>query len=229
MKKFKSFFKYIKSNSKTPRGKAIAFFGFYFIFFIVVIMMVRFNSSNETDEVVTPKFDFSLIEANNYHFHYQDVLGNSTTIYDGDRYNDSSLFTKSDSVNSLSIYSSGSIYLGKDSSGSYVMIDNPYLFPELKDLNFIKKMLNKATYISTGNLKKTYQISTTTLVSIFDNQEIDLDHMPNTIVVTTNSDGQIYKLEYDFSSYSIYRGHGAYQGSLLYSNFSNVPEIVKPV
>ena len=31
------------------------------------------------------------------------------------------------------------------------------------------------------------------------------------------------------SSYSIYRGHGAYQGSLLYSNFSNVPEIVKPV
>ena len=183
MKKFKSFFKYIKSNSKTPRGKAIAFFGFYFIFFIVVIMMVRFNSSIETDEA----------------------------------------------VNSLSIYSSGSIYLGKDSSGSYVMIDNPYLFPELKDLNFIKKMLNKATYISTGNLKKTYQISTTTLVSIFDNQEIDLDDMPNTIVVTTNSDGQIYKLEYDFSSYSIYRGHGAYQGSLLYSNFSNVPEIVKPV
>ena len=76
MEKFKSFFKYIKSNSKTPRGKAIAFFGFYFIFFIVVIMMVRFNSSNETDEVVTPKFDFSLIEANNYHFHYQDVFGN---------------------------------------------------------------------------------------------------------------------------------------------------------
>ena len=39
----------------------------------------------------------------------------------------------------------------------------------------------------------------------------------------------MYKLEYDFSSYSIYRGYGAYQGSLLYSNFSNVPEIVKPV
>ena len=67
MKKFKSFFKYIKSNSKTPRGKAIAFFGFYFIFFIVVIMMVRFNSSNETDEVVTPKFDFS--------FYYYSFLG----------------------------------------------------------------------------------------------------------------------------------------------------------
>ena len=191
--------------------------------------MVRLNPSTESDEVVVTKFDFSLIEANNYHFHYQDVLGNSTTIYDGDRNKDSSLFTKSDLTGSLNIYSSGSIYLGRDKSGLYVMIDNPYLFPELKDLDSIKKMLDKATYISTSNLKKTYQISTTTLVSIFDNQEIDLDDMPNTIVVTTNSDGQIYKLEYDFSSYSIYRGYGAYQGSLLYSNFSNIPEIEKPV
>ena len=225
----KDFFKDMKSNLKTSRGKAIAYLAFYFIFFIVIIVMIRSNPSDETNEVVTPKFDFSLIEANNYHFHYQDVLGNGTTVYDGDRNQDNSLFTKSDSVNSLSIYSSGSIYLGKDSSGAYVMIDNPYLFPELKDLDSIKKVLNKATYISTSNLRKTYQISTTTLVSIFDNQEIDLDDMPNTIVVTTNSDGQIYKIEYDFSSYSIYRGYGAYQGSLLYSNFSNIPEIEKPV
>ncbi len=229
MKNSKDFFKNITENLNTPRGKAIVYLIFYFIFFIVIVGMIRSNYSTETDEVVTSKFDFSLIETNNYHFHYQDVLGNGTIIYDGDRYNDSSLFTKSDSVNSLSIYSSGSIYLGKDNNGLYVMIDNPYLFPELKDLDSIKKMLNKATYISTDNLKKTYQISTTTLVSIFDKQEIDLDDMPNTIVVTTNSDGQIYKLEYDFSSYSIYRGYGAYQGSLLYSNFSNIPEIEKPV
>ena len=53
--------------------------------------------------------------------------------------------------------------------------------------------------------------------------------MPNTIVVTTNSDGKIYRLDYDFSSYSIYKGYGTYQGSLLYSNFSNVSEIEKPV
>mgnify|MGYP004520623335 FL=1 len=225
----KDFFKDMKSNLKTPRGKAIAYLTFYFIFFVVIIVMIRSNHSVETNEVVTPKFDFSLIESNNYHFHYQDVLGNGTTVYDGDRNQDNSLFTKSDSVNSLNVYSSGSIYLGRDNSGLYVMIDNPYLFPELKDLDSIKKILNKATYISTSNLRKTYQISTTTLVSIFDNQEIDLDDMPNTIVVTTNSDGQIYKLEYDFSSYSIYRGYGAYQGSLLYSNFSNIPEIEKPV
>ncbi len=229
MKNSKDFFKNMKNNLKTPRGKAIAFLSFYFVFFIVVIMMIRFSPSTETDNVVTSKFDFSLIEANNYHFHYQDILGSNTTIYDGDRYNDSSLFTKSDSVNSLNFYSSGSIYLGKDNNGLYAMVDNPYLFPELKDLDSIKEMLNKATYISTGDLKKTYQISTTTLVSIFDNQEVDLDDMPNTIIVTTNSDGQIYKLEYDFSSYSIYRGYGAYQGSILYSNFYNVPEIVKPV
>ena len=229
MKNSKDFFKNIKNILKTPRGKAISFFSFYLIFFIVIIVMIRSNPSTLDDDVITPKFDFSLIESNNYHFHYQDVLGNSSIIYDGDRNNDSALFTKSDSVNSLSIYSSGSIYLGKGTNNEYVMIDNPYLFPELKDLDSIKKMLNKATYISTGNLKKTYQISTTTLVSLFDNKEIDLDDMPNTIVVTTNSDGQIYKLEYDFSSYSIYRGYGAYQSSLLYSNFSNVPEIEKPV
>lgn len=223
-------FKDVKEKLKTPRGKAIAYLTFYLFFFIIVIAMVRSNPSVEKDDsTVSSKFDFSLIEANNYHFHYQDVLGNSTTIYDGDRNKDSSLFTKSDLTGSLNIYSSGSIYLGRDNSGLYVMIDNPYLFPELKDLDSIKKMLDKATYISTSNLKKTYQISTTTLVSIFDNQEIDLDDMPNTIVVTTNSDGQIYKLEYDFSSYSIYRGYGAYQGSLLYSNFSNIPEIEKPV
>lgn len=229
MKSSGNIFQSIREMLKNPRSKAILYLSFYFVFFVVIIIMVRLNPSTESDEVVVTKFDFSLIEANNYHFHYQDVFGNSTITYDGDRNGDSSLFTKNDIVSSLNIYSSGSIYLGMDSSGKYMMIDNPYLFPELKDLNSIKKMLNNATYVSTDNLKKTYQISTTTLVSIFDNQEVDLDDMPNTIVVTTNSDGKIYRLDYDFSSYSIYKGYGTYQGSLLYSNFSNVSEIEKPV
>lgn len=230
----KDVFNKIKELWKTPRGKAIAFLGFYFLFFVFVISALGSGNSSTTKTPSSSEVDLSLLESYNYHFHYQDILGQSSIIYDGDRNASSSLFTKTVGDSSLEFFSKDSVYLTKDLvNNQYVMVEDPYVFSELKQVDNIKKMLEKATYLSTDSTsqectKETYQISTTTLVSLFENKEIDLDDMPNTIILTLNSSRQVYKIEYSFNSYSIYKGNGTYQSSMEYSNFSNVGEIENP-
>ena len=46
--KMKELFKNIKELSKTTKGKAILFFGFYFVFFIIIMIIARFGSRNYT-------------------------------------------------------------------------------------------------------------------------------------------------------------------------------------
>jgi hypothetical protein len=223
----------IKDLLKTPRGKSIFFLILYFFFFVFVFLSLGSNTStstNSSDNSTKETLDLSLIEKLNYHFTYQDILGNNTYLYEGDRNGSSSLFTKKYLTNIENFYSNDNIYLKKDlTTNKYVMVDNPYIFSELKQIENIKKMLKKATYISSDSNKYTYQISTTTLISLFENKEIDLDDMPNTIVFYLNASNQVYKIEYSFNSYSIYKGNGTYQSSMEYSNFSNISEIDNPL
>ena len=41
--KMKELFKNIKELSKTTKGKAILFFGFYFVFFIIIMIIASFG------------------------------------------------------------------------------------------------------------------------------------------------------------------------------------------
>lgn len=219
---------------KTPRGKAVLFFGIYFIFFIglAIFSRVAGTGNSITPQLSVSPYTYSLeqIANHNYHYQYQYLIDGSTITFEGDRNNNKSLF--SDGV--ISYYQKDDLFM-KCQDGLWIKCDNPYIFPLLLDDSVLNTIISSATYVSktelaTGEEEINLQITTTTLVKILDGLDVDLDDPVNTIQLKKDSSGEVVEVRYDFTSYALYHGRcsSSFQLILSYSNFGNVKEIQDP-
>lgn len=219
---------------KTPRGKAVLFFGIYFIFFIglAIFSRVAGTGNSITPQLSVSPYTYSLeqVANHNYHYQYQYLIDGSTITFEGDRNNNKSLF--SDGI--VSYYQKDDLFM-KSQDGLWIKCDNPYIFPLLLDDSVLNTIISSATYVSktelaTGEEEINLQITTTTLVKILDGLDVDLDDPVNTIQLKKDSSGEVVEVRYDFTSYALYHGRcsSSFQLILSYSNFGNVKEIQDP-
>ena len=224
-KNIKTIVNEIKSN---PQKKAwIILFG-YFLFFLFVVIAIRSNSS--TTSVRTKKnsymyFSVEKIKNSNYHFKHIVNFDYLETFYEGDKEDETLTFTKSFQNVSQNYQKANGIYY-LNQNNSWQQVQNPFLIPSLNEISVIEKIWENSKYISKtefedGTRSYHYQISTTTLVKLFDFLDIDIADNPNDITVTTNTDGDVVKIEFNFTSYTNYKSLTTTLGtvSIQYSNF----------
>ncbi len=235
-KALKYIINFIKETKNNPQKKAIFMLIIMFLFFAFVVVCLRTTNSNINKRNITTeednKFEFSLskIKNDNYHFIHSLNIDNNIEIYEGDKNREKELF----SINNLdNYYKYGNIYL-KNISGVWSTIDNPCKYEEFKNIDNIEKLLEKASFLSkTEYNDKTsvynYNISTTSIIKILDNKDIDIDDLPNKIDITADSNDDVIEINYDLSPYFIYKNLGNSSNiNIKYSKFGEIKDIEDP-
>ena len=225
----------IKELYKTPRGKGILFFLFYFILFLILILFLRFNNGNGTDSSLeyekgtVDSFNFSSLANENYHFKYIVKLDAEEKIYEGDRFEDEEKFK----YNGLEYYKNNDDYYVKETK--WKKTDNPYLYPEFKDIEMISKVIDKAyleykTEYNSGQVKTNFLVSTNTLNEIINNRDTDIEEVPNSIIITT-FDEEIYSINYNLDSYCINNKlcKKNLKIEIIYEEIDNIHKIKSPI
>ena len=203
--KMKELFENIKELSKTTKGKAILFFGFYFVFFIIIMIIARFGSRNYTkpsdyEKGKSGTFYINDIVDKNYGFTYQVSLDNVKYTYTGTRNSNNTLFD----YNGNNYFSSDDKYFINNSIWS--KCDNPIMFYNFinpsKLTSILENSWNEAnTSYADGRHEYSLLISTNTLNKLLDSKNTDYDEIPNKIVVSTDSDKLANKITYNLDSY----------------------------
>lgn len=203
--KMKELFKNIKELSKTTKGKAILFFGFYFVFFIIIMIIARFGSRNYTkpsdyEKGKSGTFYINDIVDKNYGFTYQVSLDNVKYTYTGTRNSNNTLFD----YNGNNYFSSDDKYFINNSIWS--KCDNPIMFYNFINPSNLTSILENSwneanTSYEDGRHEYSLLISTNTLNKLLDSKNTDYDEIPNKIVVSTDSDKLANKITYNLDSY----------------------------
>ena len=236
----------IKELWKTPRGKAILFFVFYIIFFFGAVVLIRTNNAentsqtltegtNETTQTIRSTYKLDKIEAGNYHFVREENRNGIVTTFVGDTANNRSqvMMTQGTAYKNYFLYSD--IVLEQE-NGVYKVGINPYLYPNITTYSSIRAILSQATLKSKteyegANTIYQYEITTTTLAYILDQQEIDLDDPVNTIEVEVDEENEVVGITYGLNSYHAYKTNGlenALTISIKYSDFGEIAELEIP-
>lgn len=228
----KQFIELIKELRKTPRGKGILFFAFYFIVFLVLIIVIKLNGNNvykeKEYEVGKPySFDTTYVESNNYHFEYTITKDSKKYLYVGDKYNDTELFMFD---NKEYYYDGEKYYVDKKE------VANPYLYSELIEIDNIKKLLELATYDSktsyeSGLTKYNFLLSSNTINTNVYSKDTDIDEVPNSITIGTNNSGILNEITYHLDSYCKYDKDckDKLEVNLSFDKFGEIEEIVNPL
>lgn len=240
--KKKSWLGYLKDIWKHPRGKAILFFAGYCIFFIILIGSLRSNRGstssnsieNNLNNQVSVHYKLDGIASGNYYFSRTETVNGITTIFEGKSNNNRSevLMSKNNTLTNYFMY--GGIVIQKI-DGIYKVSTQPYTYPNVSVYKYIQAILNQATLISktdysVGNTIYYYQISTTTLAKILDQQVVDLEDIPNTIEVETDQNQNVIAITYQLDAYASYyqKTPTTLQIKLAYSNFGQVETLEIP-
>lgn len=207
--------KVINNLFKTERGRAILFFLFYFIFFLVLILMIRTNVSNtkkgnikEDTTTIKANYDLTKISNGNYRFTREEDRGSVKTTFTGETNGGRSFFLMTSDKGINSYFSYNGIYLLKEHN-SYKVAANPYLYARLNEYSVIKAILDNAhlkakTTYENGNTVYQYEISSTSLLSIIDEKETDLDDQVNLVNLVINEDKDVIGISYQLDSYHTY-------------------------
>lgn len=237
--KFKKNIHNFKELWKNPRIKSIIVLIFYFFFFFFIIMFLRTNNKTISSEhKKTSGFEFSVekIKDNNYHYLYDVVFNTSKMIYEGNRYGTKELFTQNDTYKIDTFYNYNEKYL-KNINQVWSKIENPYLFSDFKDIYIIEKILKESlqdskTEYSDKSFLYTYKVSTNNIIRIIENINLDIEDIPNTIMVVTNSNQEVVKIQMDLSSYIHYKSKSTEKQklniSITYSQFGKIEPIEDP-
>lgn len=213
--------------------KAWIFLIAYFIFFAAVIISIRSNNANNSTKTKEKEFVFNFenIEKGNYTFRYELFIDNNQVIYEGKRNKEKSLFTRNINGVIENYFESSDLYV-KQVNNLWIKEANPYPIPKLIDFEYLKEILQKATYDSKTNYSNnsqmyTYIISTTTLMKSYENKDIDIADEVNKISITFDSNKNVGKIEYDFSPYAKYNNIATtiYKFTMTFDNFSDVEEL----
>lgn len=234
--------KVVKNLLKTERGRAVLFFLFYFVFFLVIILMARTNLSNnkknntknESTTSIKADYDLKKLEEGNYRFTREEARNGIKTIFTGEANGGRSSFLMTNDNGIRNFFSYNDIYLEKENN-SYKVSVNPYLYPRLNDYSIIKKILDTAhlkakTTYENGNTIYQYEISSTSLLSIIDNKEVDLDDQVNLINLTTDENKNVIEIIYQLNSYHSYSYNVVETLTIKidYSDYGKVKELEIP-
>lgn len=235
--RIKSAIHYLKKLWKNPRAKGSIILGAYFLFFLFVIVSLRSNTINNHKEIeLMDDLGFSLekIKQNNYHYLYNIDYNDSKVVYEGDRYYQKELFTKIDNQKIETFYNYDETYL-KNINNVWSKTENPYYFYKLREIQNIEEILKNAyeeskTEYSNKSKVYTYKVTTNSIVKIIDKKNIDISDIPNTIILTTNSDQEVEKIEMDLSTYISYKNNkkDILKITITYSKFGEVELIEDP-
>lgn len=240
MKNNKKFTSIIKDLLKTPRGRGILFFVAYFFFFLAVILLVRFGNRGSvigSDLEYTKKYNFltSNITSNNYNFSYEVMIDSSTITYQGSRYKNTELFNVNDGISVSEFYRDGDSYLTNNGQ-LWLKCDNPYQYYQFMDIDNILNIVESATYISNTNYESgksvyNFQIATATITKLFEDLDVDVDEVPNELVVITDEDGYVNEVKFILDSYCKVKSActSSMNINLKYENFGSVEEIKSPL
>lgn len=197
----KSFIKLIKELRKTPRGKGILFFSFYLVFFLILAIAARVIPNNPVlnNEDTEDEDIISITKVNGYNYNYKytiDVDNNIITV-EGKKNNDEEEFIYTLNGIDFNYYKSGTLFYSND-----LEVDRPMY---LNIIDNIDLLLHDASYDSVVNYKSgkqvlRYQISSSTISSIINNKDLDIEEVPNEIRVTMNNEN-IDEVELVFNSY----------------------------
>ena len=234
--------KVVKNLLKSERGRAILFFLFYFVFFLVIILMARTNLSNnkknntknESTTSIKADYDLKKLEEGNYRFTREETRNGIKTIFTGEANGGRSSFLMTNDIGIKNFFSYNDIYLEKENNAYKVSI-NPYLYPRLNDYFTIRKILDTAhlkakTTYENGNTIYQYEISSTSLLSIIDNKEVDLDDQVNLINLTTDENKNVVEIIYQLDSYHSYSYNVVETLTIKvdYSDYGKVKELEIP-
>ena len=183
------------------------------------------NTSNQSTTSIKADYDLKKLEEGNYHFTREETRNSIKTIFTGEANGGRSSFLMT---------SDNGIYLEKENN-SYKVSVNPYLYPRLNDYSIIKKILDTAhlkakTTYENGNTIYQYEISSTSLLSIMDNKEVDLDDQVNLISLTTDENKNVVEIIYQLDSYHSYSYNVVEHLTIKvdYSDYGKVKELEIP-
>ena len=235
--------KVVNNLLKSERGRAILFFLFYFVFFLVIILMARTNlsnnknntnTSNQSTTSIKADYDLKKLEEGNYRFTREETRNSIKTIFTGETNGGRSSFLMTSDNGIKNFFSYNDIYLEKENN-SYKVSVNPYLYSRLNDYSIIKKILATAhlkakTTYENGNTIYQYEISSTSLLSIMDNKEVDLDDQVNLISLTTDENKNVVEIIYQLDSYHSYSYNLLEHHNIKvdYSDYGKVKELEIP-
>lgn len=203
----KNFFKLIKDVNSTPKGKALLFFGFYFIFFVVIILFIRFSSripvmqsEDYENGQVSYSFKIDNILKNNYVYSYVISLDGADYQYDGQRYKDMEMFQ----FNNKEYFRKEDEYFIKESL--WIKGDNPYMFKEFFDVNNLGLLIDLASYeakttYESGKIKYNFLISSNTINQNIYKINSDFLEEPNEVIVSTDEEKNLNEVILDLDSY----------------------------
>ncbi len=219
--KSKSINKIIEQIKSDPQKKAwIVLVGYFLFFFLVVILVRAGNNQNKYQETFESSkyFDIENILNEPYYFKYSINLDEIKTIYEGNQEKNTSNFTKTSQDTIEKFYQSNNTFYLKQEN-NFKPLANPYILPYFRDISNLEKILENAKLISkteyeNKNRSYDYQVSTTTLVKLIDNLDIDIADMPNIITVTTNKNKEISNIKYELTPYTIYKNLAKNKGTI---------------
>lgn len=229
----------LKELLKTPRGKAMVFFGAYFVFFLIIAVVARTGGTAAGDgrnrkyqTGVENKFSFASIESNNYRFNYTVEIDGVNSAYAGVRTGKKEKITCPSLVE---FYGEDGNYF-TNTGGVWIKAENPFKFTEFSEVTNIKKLVEKATYMSNTSYESgkdvyNYNISSATISKLLDNQDIDIEEVPNEIIVSADKDNYVESVKYVLNSYCKVKGYcvNSMSITLNYELYGEIEEITSPL
>ena len=189
---------------KTPRGKALLFFGFYFIFFIVIGTSIRNDNTSSVDNKQNnSSFDFSMesITNNNFGFTYEVLIDEQRILYNGIK-ND---LKEEFNIEEMNYYKESENYF-VNTNGVWIKCENPYLYNKFYDTNNILTLLTNASYVSkteydSGKKVYIFSIASASINKVFENNDLDIEEVPNEIVVSVDEFNYVTEVKFKLDSY----------------------------
>lgn len=219
---------------KTPRGKALLFFAFYFLFFIVIGASIRNDNASSVDNNQnSSSFDFSLesITNNNFGFTYEVLIDDERILYNGIKNSDKEEFN----IRDMKYYKENENYF-VNTNGVWIKCEKPYLYSQFYDADNILALLTNASYVSkteydSGKKVYTFSIASASINKLFENNDLDIEEIPNEIVVSVDEFNYVNEVKFKLDSYC--KAKNICTNSMIidlnYSDYGSIEEIVSPL
>lgn len=230
----------IKELYNTEKGRSLLFFGFYIVFFVAIAILMRSmhevastNNNKELKTEVTYRYHLEKMKEENYHYKYLSTLGDSISLFEGDRNASKELFTMTTNGMISKYFRDGELFI-TEKEGSWIACDSPYLLEKFYEVDTIEDILDQATFISKteyerGGSSLAFKISNKKLIKIIEKKET-LEEEQNEIIVILDKNKNIEKIEYNLTAYGTYLAKviTPVKIEITYSNFGEIKEIEKP-
>ena len=222
----------IKEFLKTPRGKGLAFFGFYFLFFLFIAILSRSGGSSKSlkasdfEQGNSKPVYVESLNLKNYEFIYTVTIDQNVYQYKGQRYLNKMLFE----YNNQKYYYDGEKYYKQD--GKWIECEDSLAFRDLLNLDQVNLLLDVASYESmttyeSGKINYNYLLSSNTIFSVLKGINTDYFEEPNSIIVGVNEDNIVEKVSFQLDSYGYFSQicSNKFMISVEYDNFGGIEEI----